>query len=240
MASVPPSWRSYPSWDTETAACIPVSTDRFPNSESFPHKPGKMGQVPALTDGLSRGYIPGLEGKSQHPLVDSLVTEVSLPFEESVGKSWDPLVEFLKVRAVSHFWVSVGRSCDLLVELLVWEALCAHLGQWREWSWGSLAKFEVCSGGNCPYPSGSTDVKLGICLWSGRGGQCPSLEPKMAVVTCAHPQRSCRRCSVPESSHRERHFHSGPIPLLVHLPIMMPHLSGRPRILPSTLSVATA
>ena len=72
MVSVPPRWRSYPC-RPGTAGCIPISTDRFPNSESFPHKPGKMGQVPALTDGLSRGNIPGLEGKSQHPRVDSLV-----------------------------------------------------------------------------------------------------------------------------------------------------------------------
>lgn len=175
-----------------------------------------MGQVPALTDGLSREISQDWRA-SQHPLVDSLVTNVSLPFEESVGKFWDPLEEFLEVRAVSSFLGQCGQVCDLLVELLVWEALCAHLGQWR-WSWGSLAKFEVCSGGNCPYPSGSTDVKLGICLWSGRGGQCPSLEPKMAVVICAHPQRSCKRCSVPESSHKGKTLLQWSHPLLVHLP----------------------
>ena len=103
-----------------------------------------------------------------------------------------------------------------------------------------MAKFEICSGGNCPYPSGSTDVEPGICLCSGGGGQCPSLEPKVAVTTGAHPQSSCRRCSAPESSHRERRFYDGPTPLLVHLQIMVPHLSGRPRLLPSTPSVATA
>lgn len=68
-----------------------------------------MGQVPALTDGLSRGNIPGLEGKSQHPLVVSLVTNVSLPSEESVGKFWDSLEEFLEVRAVSSFLGQCGQ-----------------------------------------------------------------------------------------------------------------------------------
>ena len=68
-----------------------------------------MGQVPALTDGLSRGNLPGLEGKSQHPLVDSLVTDVSLPLEDSTGKSWDPLVEFLEARAVSSLLGQHGQ-----------------------------------------------------------------------------------------------------------------------------------
>lgn len=108
MVSMPPSWRSYPC-PPGIAGCIPGPTDRVPNSESLPHKSGKMGQVPALIDGLSRGNLPGLEGKSQHLLVDALVTDVSLPFEDSSGKSWDPLVEFLEARAVSSLLGQRGQ-----------------------------------------------------------------------------------------------------------------------------------
>ena len=94
----------------------------------------------------------------------------------------------------------------------------------------------IASGWICLCPSGSTRVGSGICLWPGRGGQCLPLEPKMAVVCCAHPQSFCRYFPVAWEPSPRKSSYAGPNPLLMHLSVMVPYPSGGPRFLPSTLS----
>ena len=45
---------------------------------------------------------------------------------------------------------------------------------------------------------------------SGRGSQCPPLEPRVVVATLSLPQSSCRQCPVVLRAHREHSPVSAP------------------------------
>ena len=101
-----------------------------------------------------------------------------------------------------------------------------------------MAHCEIASGWSCHVLPGQQGQGLASACTSGRGSQCWPLEPKMVVVT-----RACARSPVGSvllhwNVHRDRSSYGGPTPLLMCLPIMVPCLSGGPRLLPSTPSVA--
>ena len=115
--------------------------------------------------------------------------------------------------ALAHSQDGGGRPWCLLTCLVCAAALCTLRGQQ----------------GQCLVPA------HGSCS----SGLCPPLQPTMVASTCTHPRSSCRQCPVVWEGSQERSTYGGPAPLLMCPPVMVPCLSGGPRLLLSTPSVAT-
>ena len=116
-----------------------------------------------------------------------------------------------------------GSAWPLLTCLIVAAAGSALLGQQGQ---GLVSACGFPRGSCSPHTPGTGGQFLapahGSC--SGGGDLCPA--PVGSVL-------------LPENSRRERSSYGGPAPLLVHPPVMAACLSGVPRLLLCTPSVAT-
>ena len=116
-------------------------------------------------------------------------------------------------------------------------AVCALPGQWGQ----VLAPTGGFPSGGCfTCPPRTRGVVPGVCLWVWKRSPVPvSGSQNGGSHLCLPPGAPVGSVLLPGSTHRERSSFGGPTPLLMHLPIMVPCLSGGPRLL-STPSVATA
>ena len=133
--------------------------------------------------------------------------------------------------------VSRGSAWQLVVGLVWVTALSALPGQQGQ---GLALAHRFRMGFSFHALPGQLGQGLVPALGSHSSSPCLPLEPTMVMMTFTAPGSPVGGVLLPGSAHRERSFYGGPAPLLMPLPIMVACLSGGPRLLPNTPSVATA
>ena len=211
--------------------------DGFPSEGSYPCTPGTGGWVPAPTDGFpSHGRFlcpPEIWSGSWHPLVGFPIARAILTLPGQHRQVLEPAGGILRGWIHPHSSRSAGTGPVAHQQ----KAVCVLPGQLGQ-VLGPASK--VVSGWICLHPSSSAAAGSGICDGPGRVGQCLLLESKMVAVINVCPQSFCRWCPVAweHSQGKKLLWWSHPSPRT--LPIMVTFCSGRPRLFPSTPSVATA